>query len=87
MAESLCCSPETTTTLLTGYAPIQHKKFKKKKKSKLGPRRREGKVCKVNCFNQIGRGRLTFVWYADWLFFVCLFLNWHKSENVFRMRK
>ena len=24
MAESLCCSPETTTTLLTGYAPMQN---------------------------------------------------------------
>ena len=28
MAESLCCSPETTTTLLIGYTPIQNKKFK-----------------------------------------------------------
>ena len=28
MAEFLCCSPETTTTLLTGYTPIQNKKFK-----------------------------------------------------------
>ena len=28
MAESLCYSPETTTTLLIGYTPIQHKKFK-----------------------------------------------------------
>ena len=28
MAESLCCSPETTTTLLIGYIPIQNKKFK-----------------------------------------------------------
>ena len=28
MAESLCCSPETTTTLLTGYTPVQNKKFK-----------------------------------------------------------
>ena len=27
MAESLCCSPETITTLLTGYTPIQNKKF------------------------------------------------------------
>ena len=27
MAESLCCSPETTTTLLTGYASMQNKKF------------------------------------------------------------
>ena len=31
MAESLRCSPETTTTLLTGYTPIQNKKFKVKK--------------------------------------------------------
>ena len=28
MAESLCCSPETTTVLLTGCTPIQNKKFK-----------------------------------------------------------
>ena len=28
MAESLLCSPETITTLLTGYTPIQNKKFK-----------------------------------------------------------
>ena len=26
MAEFLCCSPETTTTLLTDYTPIQNKK-------------------------------------------------------------
>ena len=26
MAESLHCSPETITTLLTGYTPIQNKK-------------------------------------------------------------
>jgi len=31
MAESLRCSPETTTTLLTGYTPIQNKKYKVKK--------------------------------------------------------
>ena len=31
MAESLRCSTETTTTLLTGYTPIQNKKFKVKK--------------------------------------------------------
>ena len=30
MAESLCCSPETITTLLTGYTPTQNKKFFKK---------------------------------------------------------
>ena len=30
MTESLCCSPETITTLLIGYAPTQNKKFKQK---------------------------------------------------------
>ena len=29
MAESLCCPPETIMTLLTGYTPIENKKFKK----------------------------------------------------------
>ena len=29
MAESLCCSPETITTLLIGYTPIKNKKLKK----------------------------------------------------------
>ena len=32
MAKSLCSSPETITTLLIGYTPIQNKKFMKKKK-------------------------------------------------------
>ena len=35
MAESLCCSPETITTLLIGHTSIQNKKLKKKKR-KLG---------------------------------------------------
>ena len=30
MAESLCCSPETITTLLIGCTPIQNEKLKKK---------------------------------------------------------
>ena len=34
MAESLHWSPETITTLLTGYTPIQNKKLKRKEKSK-----------------------------------------------------
>ena len=33
-AESLCCSPETVTTLLTGYTPVQNKQLKKKKERK-----------------------------------------------------
>ena len=32
-AESLHCSPETITTLLIGYTPMQNKKLKKKKKN------------------------------------------------------
>ena len=35
MTESLCCPPETITILLTGYTPIQNKKFKNKKENKL----------------------------------------------------
>ena len=27
MAKSLCCPPETITTLLIGYTPMQNKKF------------------------------------------------------------
>ena len=29
MAEALCCSPETITTLLISFIPIQSKMFKK----------------------------------------------------------
>ena len=37
MAESLCCPPETITTLLIGYTAMQNKKVnKKKKKTGLG---------------------------------------------------
>ena len=28
VAEPLCCPPETMTTLLIGYVPMQNKKFK-----------------------------------------------------------
>ena len=31
MAESLCCSPETITTLLISYTPLQNKKLNKTK--------------------------------------------------------
>ena len=34
MAESLCCSPETITTLLIGCIPIHNKKLQKKKKKR-----------------------------------------------------
>ena len=38
MAEFLCCSLETITTLLTGYTPIQNKELKKNKnKTTLWP--------------------------------------------------
>ena len=29
MAELLCCPPETITTLLIGYTPMQNREFKK----------------------------------------------------------
>ena len=29
MTRSLCCSPESITTLLIGYTPIQNKQFEK----------------------------------------------------------
>ena len=35
IAESLCYSPETTTTLLTGYTPIQNKKLEFEEKKKV----------------------------------------------------
>ena len=35
MAESLPCSPETITTLLIGYNPIQNKKFFYKRKKSI----------------------------------------------------
>ena len=35
MAESLCCSSETITTLLVGYTPIQTEKVKEKKGAHL----------------------------------------------------
>ena len=35
MAESICCPPETITTLLISYTPMQNKKFKKKKYDQL----------------------------------------------------
>ena len=33
-AESFCCAPETITTLLVGYTPIQNKNFEKNKRFK-----------------------------------------------------
>jgi len=35
MAEALHCSPETITTLLISYTPIQNKKFKRKKRQQI----------------------------------------------------
>ena len=37
MTESLCCSPETITTLLIGYTPTQNKKFKQKNRTLQKP--------------------------------------------------
>ena len=35
MAESLCCPLESISVLLTGYTPVQNKKSKKRKNSKV----------------------------------------------------
>ena len=35
MAGSLCCPPETITTLLIGYIPTQNKKLKKENTQKV----------------------------------------------------
>jgi len=35
-AESLCCPPETITTLINGYTPMQNKQFKKETKPPKG---------------------------------------------------
>ena len=41
MAESLHCSHETITTLLTGYTPIQSKKLKKKKENTMNKKQNQ----------------------------------------------
>ena len=41
MVKSLCSLPETTTTLLIGYAPIQNKKIKSLQKKKKDAKEKE----------------------------------------------
>ena len=43
MAESLCCIPETSTTLLVGCTPVKNKKVKKKKTKKLTREKKKSK--------------------------------------------
>ena len=45
MVESLCCSPETVTTLLISYAPIQNKEPQKIKQSENKILQRKEDVC------------------------------------------
>ena len=49
IAESLCCSPETITTLLISYIPIQNKKFKRKKTNKQKDQRTNHTKCWQGC--------------------------------------
>ena len=44
MVKSLCCLPETTTTLLIGYAPIQNKKIKSLQKKKKMQKKKKDSV-------------------------------------------
>ena len=49
MIESLCCSPETVTALLSGYTPIQNIKFKKTQYLKSAKKKKkESSLC---CFS------------------------------------
>ena len=49
MAEPVCCSPETITTLLISYTPIRNKMFKKQnkmqKKFLMSSRKNKTLVC------------------------------------------
>ena len=63
MAKSLCCSPETITTLLISYTPIQNTKFKvwgkegKKKKQMVMsdvPLRRRARNAVQSCVQPTG---------------------------------
>ena len=57
MAESLRYSPETVTTLLIDYAPIQNKKFKfKNKQTKKNMLYREFPAVRILCFYLQGPG-------------------------------
>ena len=44
MAESLCCPPETITTLLISYTPIQNKKLNFLKNSIGSHKKKESKI-------------------------------------------
>ena len=46
MAEPVCCSPETITTLLISYTPIPNKKFKKLKKKTQWPKKKSALQCR-----------------------------------------
>ena len=47
MAEPLCCSPETITTLLISYTPTPKKSSKIKKKTHSGKKKKKNLPCNV----------------------------------------
>ena len=49
MDESLCCPPETITTLLIGYIPVQNKKYNKLKKKEI-VEARNSEILFIKCF-------------------------------------
>ena len=55
MAESLHCSPVTTTTLLISYTPIQNKKFQRKdySESDISIVKNEIDICHNKCQNYV----------------------------------
>ena len=57
IAESLCCSPDTITTMLIGYTSIQNKKLKKNKiDNRQIPTEQHRELCSMLCSSLDGRG-------------------------------
>ena len=46
ITESLCCTPETNTTLLIDYTSIENKNLKKERGTKVLDRRFKMRICK-----------------------------------------
>ena len=90
MAESLCCPPETITTLLINCSPIENKNFKKQTKNKRKKKKLAKQKTKRNslCPNGVITGGHEFVvcfcWHAG-TYRGQFKIPWHvrEQENAF----
>jgi len=78
MAESLCYSPETITTLLISCTPIQNLKFLKKKICIVGVRKYLNKIAVSHIKKKTGFLRLISSASILFLFFSC-----HNTASVY----